>query len=381
MQCPNCKYPNPKGVTYCQMCYEVFSRSAAESYLRTMHRDRLAAQKKEASERIMAPAAASLKNWFKNVDWGQLTEPLSIWARANRRLVLAAIGVLAAGIFWTTWTSAHLGLRLVGTRFHYIFNKQKSLYILVGMKSELREWSEYRAQIDTEMSEISLDEIGTLRLKKESETRVLVEPTQWWLETRRNGNRESHIIPLSSPTLLPGHILLSSRGTVLQRHYGLNSRLAQSIPFMAPILPAHFLHLHDHWGEHIEWIEMLGDWKVHWVAKLDWTLAGEISYGQYNCDQLLYTATLTPQILAGPSWGSFALQNATFDIGTVQGVAEFDHHAGELLANTFSYSGQLRIPTNDLGAIPMEQRIGRSVHHLPGEIVVKFSNTINVRKP
>ena len=47
MNCPKCTYPNPQGVTYCQMCYEVFNKSAADRYLHAQKRARM--NRKESS--------------------------------------------------------------------------------------------------------------------------------------------------------------------------------------------------------------------------------------------------------------------------------------------------------------------------------------------
>src|SRR5438132_1437629 len=40
MNCPVCQYSNPPQATHCGMCHEVFNRSAAQSYLHAVKRER-----------------------------------------------------------------------------------------------------------------------------------------------------------------------------------------------------------------------------------------------------------------------------------------------------------------------------------------------------
>ena len=40
MNCPVCQYPNAAGATHCGMCYEVFNRSAAQTYLHAVQKER-----------------------------------------------------------------------------------------------------------------------------------------------------------------------------------------------------------------------------------------------------------------------------------------------------------------------------------------------------
>src|SRR6185437_13022950 len=98
MECPFCKYDNPAGATHCGLCYEVFSRSAAETYQRILQREKMQRQRAETmpSNALSALAQAHWKKPFTAAANFSLSHPWIIGASALVLLLAAALDFLAA---------------------------------------------------------------------------------------------------------------------------------------------------------------------------------------------------------------------------------------------------------------------------------------------
>lgn len=363
------------------MCYEVFSRSAAETYLRQVRRERYAREKKAASEKTLASVNSWTQQAIRSVDW-------ALWfgraARLYQRHKPWVLGMVAALGVWMAWTLAHspsVQLAVGGARLQYAFKMKKMSGAILGARSDFKIWSERPGGgMDTRIADSGADEIATLVLKKSSKTVVSVRPSQWWVEWRHDGKSKGRMLSLDNSSMAPAVIVLDRRGALRQRRYGLETRLARSMPFLAPMFPGRRLHNGERWSETVEWTELIGDWRIHWSADLAWSLQGVVACGDGTCEHLVYDAALHPRLLSGPSWGSFYLASARFS-GVGHGEAAFDRRAGQLMSNSFSYTGTFRVPAKDLAQIPKSLRVGRSMRHTPGDIVVDFSNSLNIRKP
>jgi hypothetical protein len=139
------------------------------------------------------------------------------------------------------------------------------------------------------------------------------------------------------------------------------------------------LHPGSRWTEFAEWTERLGDWKIYWAGTLEWTADTIVPYGRDRCVRLTYTAQLRPQVWDAPAWAKGSLGRPYAETAT-EGVAIFDPVHGRMVSNTFSYEGLLHIPIQNLGRIPWALRVGRGVRGVPGTIVLRLQNKIDVRK-
>ena len=83
MNCPKCSYPNPQGVTYCQMCYEVFNRSAADRYLHAQKRARMleghpaSPPPRAKPEPDAIPETRILREPLPKIEWTKLVQQWS----------------------------------------------------------------------------------------------------------------------------------------------------------------------------------------------------------------------------------------------------------------------------------------------------------------
>ncbi len=189
----------------------------------------------------------------------------------------------------------------------------------------------------------------------------------------------SHSIPLSHPSLIDAHVMLDSRCLLMERHAPATARTGKVAPFLTPAFPAHRLRHGQVWTERVEWTDIYNDWKIHWAGTLQWTVGELEACNEGNCIKLTYRADVVPQLWASPAWAAKAVRYIEPQIST-EGVALFDAAHKCLTSNTFSYDGILHIPIQDLGRIPRELRVGRRVKKIPGEIIIRFENKIDLHK-
>jgi hypothetical protein len=368
------------------MCYEVFNRSAAQTYLHAVKRERREAEgiPEEPnvtiqSERIVSEAKAVVEK----VDWEGLAKTsVSLLKRSQRAFWigggLALLWMLASFLF-----DPSLWFHLFGKKFEYAFTDQAPAQYLVGLKQNIKVWSERQGRLDTPMEEYKIDEMGNVLLEKEktaakNQSLILVHVKEWIQILNDNAGATSHAIPKNHPSLANARLIFDEKGNLLERHYTLSPRVAKSLPFMTPRFPKGLLRHGKTWDETVEWLDVYNDWTIHWTGTLHWTLGELEPCGRGTCARLTYTADLQPQFRSGPAWAQRAVHRADANPST-EGEALFDAGNKQLVSNIFSYDGLLHIPITDLGRIPWELRIGRRVKG-PGEILIRFENKIDVRK-
>lgn len=385
MNCPVCKYPNPAGVTHCGMCYEVFNRSAAQAYLQRVRKERrMAGKQEEKSPAIRVDAAwDKAGTLMQKVDWAGLWKSVSNLFQRLRAGLLVAAALAAAWVGIRFLFSPTLWFHLSGSRLEYAFSEKKPSRYFMGFTMNVKSWSERQGRLDTPLEEFKVDEIGNVVLERKkaaakAKTPVNLRVQEWIQIVRDAGGSRSRSIPLNHPSLAGARLLLDKRGALLERRASLSPRLGKGFPFLAPKFPKGRIRRGRSWPESIEWIEMLGDWKLRWTGTLRWRLDDVEPCGRNTCARLTYQASLRPQLWSAPSWATGAVRRIEPQI-TSEGVALFDARQGRLVSNTFSYDGLLRIPITDLGRIPWELRIGRRVR-VPGDILIRFQNKIDIRK-
>jgi len=384
MNCPTCKYANPPGATHCGMCYEVFNRSAADSYMRSVRRERLQAQRQPPSATSsLQPVAREINDTIKNIDWAGLFRGLWGFVHHYRKSMGIVFAVAGVAILADFLSSPAVRFSAYGSRLTYSFKNQKKTKYLVGLQTNVKIWSERQGQLDTPIDQFQVDNIGNVFLQKKdnSKDHALITMTpQEWIEIIRRGERtESRNIPLDHPTLAPMSVQIDGHGTLVQRYYRFSPRLAKSLDFLMPSFPRGTVRKGWAWTEPVQWVEMIGDWKIFWGGDLRWTVVGQANCGDTTCDQLEYQADLQPRLSSVPAWASGAVRIVNYH-GTASGLALFDAHHGRLFSNSFRYDGMLRIPISDLSRIPRTLRVGRRVRG-PGELVFDYKSRIEIHQP
>lgn len=387
MNCPKCKYPNQPGTRFCGLCYEVLTHSAAEAYLRSVRREHRE-EKAKASEvgRPPAPlesAVSSASEAVKQIDWAGLFREAAQTVKRFRKALLYAAATVAALFAAQTLGSPRTWFHLLGSRLAYRVPPSEPLKYLVGFHYDLNVWSQRQGRLDTPIQRWRLDELGNALLENATmanpsgERLVAVRPQEWIQIAYHGDLRQSRALPLDHPSLAAASVPLDRRGSALKRNVPLSPRLSKSVNFLMPRFPPERLRRGRAWEEPVEWIETIGDWKIHWSGRLRWTLEGQKDCGRDACAHLLYKADLRPQIWEAPQWAAGALGRPSYE-GTAQGDALFDHGRRRLYANSLKHEGVIRIPFSDLGAIPRRLRVGRKVRG-PGEIVLQLAHRIDIK--
>jgi hypothetical protein len=388
MDCPVCKYPNPSGATHCGMCYEVFNRSAAQSYLHAAKRERLMKDDPPSEPEAVIKTqhvVEEMRSTVSVVDWHGLMDRIVLVFKKSRKGLAIAAGLVGVWIVVSILFSAGLWYHLLGKKFVYAFSDKTPVQYLVGMKTGVKSWSERHGRLDTPLERFKVDEIGNVLLEKKKTTAknkgtiVLVHTKEWIQITDDAGGAMSHTISKSHPSLADARLVLNKKGVLTERHYALSPRLAKCVPFLSPRFPTGRLHRGRQWSEDVEWLDVYNDWQIRWKGTLHWTLGELVPCGGNTCAQLTYSAELEPRLRGGPRWANGMVHRVDATATTGEGEAIFDAGHKRLMSNTFSYDGVLHFPIDNLAHIPHELRIGRRIKG-PGEIILRFENKIDLTK-
>jgi len=397
MNCPKCSYPNPQGVTYCQMCYEVFNRSAADRYL---HAQRRARRQKEsgspppAKETFREAPSISfphVRNFLSQIDWAGMANR-SIWIlidffRTYYKELGMGAGLLTLGGLAFYFTSPAQRLSMFGSRLEYVYSTRKSVTYLIGTHTDLKSWSERDARLDTPLETSQRDEMGNVTvtattLQKKSQ-KILFQPTEWIVN---QSGQISQSIPLSHPSLKPCAVILK-QGKIVNRTMTPTTRLGRALAFLAPRWPLGAQHTGSQWDEPVEWVQTLGDWKIQWKGKLHWKIDGVESWDKVNCLHLRYTAEVQPSLWESPDWARGGVHRVTYQ-GTAIGDVCFDRNQHQIFSNDFLQDGMLTIPIDNIYRIPPELRVGRTprrhwgqnVSPEQGTIILQMKNRLGIHK-
>lgn len=382
MNCPKCKYPNPQGAAYCGMCYEVLNRSAAEAFLRGQRRERQQAEASPSKDpSLLDTAVSKTASLAKEIDWAGLLPQAAQAFKRFRKALLGTAAAIAALLLFRPLCAPETWFHLLGTRLAYRVSSEAPLKYLVYFHYDFQLWSERQGRLDTPLPRWRLDELGNVRIEKtagsQEESLLTIRPQEWIQIIHRGEFRQSQTLPLNHPSLAPASVWLDRQGAVSKRLFPLSPRLAKSVDFLAPRFPKGLLKRGRAWKESVEWIETVGDWKIHWAGTFDWALEGQQDCGKNACAHLRYKADLRPQIWEAPSWAAGAIGRPAYH-GTAEGEALFDSLQKKLYANSLKVDGLIRLPLSDVGLIPRGLRVGRKVRG-PGELVLQISNRIDIQ--
>jgi hypothetical protein len=383
MDCPVCKCPNPPGATHCNMCYEVFNRSAAQAYLQAVKREhRQQEEQKEDPQAVILSehVVEEAKAVMRKVDWQKLYDTGASLLRRYWKILAGGAGLMVLWMLFSFLFSADLWFHLFGKKLTYAYRDQTPMQYLVGFKQHIKIWSERQGRLDTPIEDQKIDEMGNVILEKvpgEKTRAAYVHSREWIQILNDTAGSASHVIPKNHPSLAGGRIILNEKGVVQERRFVLSPRLGKSLPFLSPRFPQGSLRHHRSWDESIEWLDVYDDWKIYWAGTFHWTLGELEPCGQSTCAELTYTADLVPHLRGSPGWAHGIVKRAEGNF-TTDGRALFDYSHKRLADNTFAYDGLLHIPITKLERIPWEIRIGRRVTG-PGEIVIRLENKIEIR--
>lgn len=367
------------------MCYEVFNRSAAQAYLQQLRKERRMREEDTGAPSIDIDAAVQKASAVaEKIDWSGLIAGAQKMGAMIRLPALIIAGLVTAWIVMHFLISPTVWYRVSGCRLLYSVSSKDPLNYLVGYGMTIKSWSERGGQLDTPLAEFKQDEIGNIAIEpkrsgnKKTQAAAIYAKEWITLVHSSQGNR-SVSLPSTHPTLAGTQLLLDKRGRLLERGKVLSPRLGKGIPFLLPKFPDRSLRQETQWSEPVEWVDTFGDWKFYWSGTLRWTLGDVEPCGLDTCVRLTYKADIRPQLWGAPGWAVGGVKRVSAQT-TTSGVALFDYRHKRLIANTLSYSGLLRVPLNNLGRIPLSQRIGRPVRGVPGDILIQFQNKIDLHK-
>jgi len=309
------------------MCHEVFNRSAAQTYLHAAERERLQAQGTPRpdipKDGILDKAAVA----FQTVDWPRLVAALVSLLKRSRRILVIGLGLAGLSMAAGLVRNPNLWFHLLGKKLEYAFPEKAPAQYLIIMAQDIKCWSERNGRLDTPLEQYKVDSLGNVLFEKKKAARKTLRAVtlraREWIEIRNDARgSSSHSIPLDHSSLAHASVDFE-KGTLLDRHFTLSPRLAKGLPFLTPKFPAGALRHGRTWTEPIEWIDIYGEWKIHWSGTLDWMLGDLEPCPGGSCVQLTYRAHLRPQMWAWPDWAGKAVHQIQANVSG-EGAALFD---------------------------------------------------------
>ncbi len=375
------------------MCYEVFNRSAADSFLRSARRERLLHEKErggtglpsetETLQQSLNRISGHLKETLPPLDWKEGVRQAREFAFPYRKPLWTLAGVLAALALFFWSASGHWWTRVVGLKPVYRFADHRPVRYLLTFSSDFKAWSERSENLDTALSHVRIDELGNfeLRAAAQKKSKRLEARAREWIVIQRDtthGTQQSAKIPISHPSLKGGSLALDAKGRISERNFPSNVRMGRALHFLTPDWPAKRLTPGDTWTSSVSWVEQIQDWKVFWSGSVDWTFNG-VQAG--NADVLTFSGRMhvKPHIWDSPPWAKGQTKAARFSAPPGEAFLVFDARHGRVSERRMAYRAHIDFPLNDLARIPWELRVGRRVRG-PGRIVLDFSNRIDLRQ-
>jgi hypothetical protein len=390
MNCPTCKYPNPQGVTYCQMCYEVFNRSAADRYLHAQKRARM---KEGYVPEGAAPITRVITKTLNlpSVDLAgaarRVFEKVRVAVLPFKKEIGLSAGIIALGVLVVYFSSPTQRMQIFGSRLTYVFSTQQPTPYLVTMHTEIKSWSERGGRLDTPLETYQKDEMGNVLLsaKKDQKTQIIEIRAREWIVDQ--DGRVSQNLALTHPTLKISDKLLDRRGRLIKDKINYAARTGRVFNFLVPRLPDGAKRVGSRWQEPVEWVQAIGDWKILWKGRLNWTITGFETEKYLPCVHLAYQPEVTPFLWDAPAWAHGVVKQVRF-AGEWKGEAMFDPGKRQIYANQLSQEGTLTLPIADIYRIPEELRVGRMPRHRfgrrpdgePGTIVIQIKDKLDAHK-
>jgi hypothetical protein len=359
------------------MCYEVFNRSAADTYRRMVQRERL-----ETERATAATAANGFGAAVGKFDWGSLFNFVGKIAYRFRWWLTGILAVVVLTAIFSFFNSPSVRLALYGAHPQYHYPDQEPVRVLVSFHSSFKSWSELQGRLDTPLEDKQFQELGNLTLTKDTNgpPQITARANEWIQQSRVAGQEfVGRTVPRSDPSLTDSVVEMDQDGNVTARSAMMTPRVAKSLLFIMPTLPKGTIRRGRHWSQPVKWVETVGNFKFFWSGELSWTLKDRQIRGGVVCDHYVYKGRLHPQIWAAPAWCAQGARHFAFH-GQSHGEAYFETRSYVLAANNFTYGGAFRLPISDVQRVPEELRIGREVHGA-GNIVIEVENTIDASSP
>ena len=369
MNCPVCKYANPQGATHCGMCYEVFNRSAAQTYLHAVKRE----NRRESGEVDAAPVVKETKKVVaetftavEKIDWRAVWASLASFIKRSRVFLLLIAGIVAAWMLVGFLTSPSLWYHLFGKKLIYAYSTRAPNQYLVGFTQGIKTWSELSGRLDTPMEEYKVEELGNVLFEKKKsggqKRQTVALRIKEWIQSaaRRAWHLEPH--PSFKSSLARRRqpwcwIKMGRSWNGIRSH---RRAWPRDLFFLAPKLPAGRLRRGQTWTEPVEWVDVYNDWKIYWTGTLLWTLGDLEPCSEGTCMNLTSQADFVRG--SGPRRPGPRTRSRPFRPKSRRRARRFlTSNTNVLCPNHFSYEGLLRIPITNLGRIPRALRIGRRV--------------------
>lgn len=384
MKCPTCQSENKPGREYCEMCYEPFTRSAADTYQRAIKR----ARAREAGEIPQLEEASPARSQAKpRYDRPSVLQPLLESAAARlwawRRVALVVVGLLVAYVLVTKIVSPGTRFALFGARLAYSPPAKGEAKYVVGTMTEATRWAERAGQLYAPMGgPARVDDIGTLSFQpgKRTSSRGW-QPTLSslnWLVTRRDAARmTSQVLPRNHETLGAVRLAIDAKGQVTSRGTKSPARVAKAAVFIFPWTPKRRVKPGATWTDTAEWTDTVDGWTLRWAVERRWKAVEMLPCGEHDCVRLVYDAALTPRVALQPAWAS----SVRWEPLKVQGRGDalFDIDAKAVRTHALEYDATLRGRVPNLAVIPDTVRVGRRYFDAGGELVfqLKVRQTTN----
>lgn len=363
--CPSCGHNNETMTAYCHRCASALPISHSRSRSRSSP---------AVGPRSTPPIAEESRARDFIV---RKVHPF--WRRFWPQLFLVA--ALAACILTLKrFLTVENRLAVRGHRFEAFAMEGKPLFF-VGLQQDLKVIAQRDGQFDTQLLTLRATETGVIKPETTRDpSRIRIGADNWIrVEEAPNASRSIALKP-NDPTLTAVTLVIGENHQVSQRLVGEGQRTGRALMHLLPKWPDRVLRRYDTWEERIEWHSSVGEWLFRWAAQLHWKLAGYEACGDSRCGRFTYSAHLQPTLVKAPAWAAkrlFQLRHSTQG----HGQALIDVANNRLVDNTFAFQSDIKIPFNDLRAIPDDFRRTQLPEATPGEIAFSVKEKVSLTRP
>jgi len=297
-------------------------------------------------------------------------------------LILIGLSIGLFGLLY--YLSPVTRLELYGTTFDHKVALSKPTSYLWGWQAHVKSWTERNGQLDTPLADETADEVSTLLIDRQpgtiTQNVLVVKPQEWIRSLKSAGEFKNQTIPTNHPSIAPGKIVLDKEGTLLERNAGAAWRTGRSLQFLIPKFPKGPLRRGSTWTESLEWTETINDWTIGWEGELRWAVKDFETFDDHPCAKLDYEAALKPSLRQEAFWAKGSGRDIQFS-GQAHGEAIFNVREKSLVSNTFTYAGTLKIHIPSLENVPEERRVGFTISHSEGDVLLQVNDKMDLRLP
>jgi hypothetical protein len=297
------------------------------------------------------------------------------------------LGILVIALAYTHYQSPLHRLRLYGCRLALRPPQDKPTSYLIGMESRVDIWTERRDSPDAALDGVNLMEMGRMTLTPvhgtETEQVARARVTEWVRTLDLKGQPRTDQIPANHPSIAPGTVLLDRQGTVLEYPSPDRTRVGRVLQSLFPRFPKGVQRSGSAWSEDFEWIENLGQWRLHFQGNAHWKILGYEDIEHKSCVRLVYDLRVIPAVIQKPAWAKAGPDSPVPAQEPLSGSGEaiYDPVQKALLMNSFTYSGIVSVAADKLEEIPWEERPSNMALQGPGLIRLRLSDRWDIRQP